>query len=72
MMKICTTTEIQLERVVEHVFNTPMQQIMEEIVEFEEIVDIPVLQIGFIFVGVTFLCCGIERCTFFEKKINFT
>ena len=48
-MKNCTTTENQLERVVEQIFNMTMPQIPEEIVEIEAIVDIPVLQFEFIF-----------------------
>ena len=49
MMKNCTTTENQLERVVEKIFNMTMPPILEEIVEIEAIVDIPVLQFEFIF-----------------------
>ena len=41
--------ESELERVAEHIIDVPMPQILEEIVEFEEIVDTPVLQVEFIF-----------------------
>ena len=45
----------------------PMPQILEEIVEIEAIVDIPVLQFVFIFhVNCSFFCCCIERCTSFS------
>ena len=66
MMKNCTTTKGQLERVVEQIFTTPVPQILEELIELEEIVDIPVLQIEFIlFSGRSFsffFCCGMVRC----------
>ena len=62
-------TEIQLERVVEQIFNPPMPQIMEDIVEVENIVEIPFLQIDF-FVVVTFffvLWHGALRIVFFNS-----
>ena len=67
-MKNSTTTEINLERVVEQIFNTPTPQIPEEIVENEALADIPVLQFEFICgSNPFFLCCGMERwASFFE------
>ena len=44
-----------MERVVEQIIDAPMPQILEEIVEFEEFVDIPVLQIEFVFLVVVTL-----------------
>ena len=41
-----------MERVVEQIIDAPMPQILQEIVEFEEFVDIPVLQIEFVFLVV--------------------
>ena len=41
--------EKELERVVEQNTDVPMPQILEEIVEIAAIVDIPVLQLEFIF-----------------------
>ena len=71
MMKNYTTKESQLERVVEQIFDKPTPHILEEIIELEAIVEIPVLQFEFIFVdGSFFFCCGMERCTlyFFDKE----
>ena len=72
MMKNYTSTEIQLERFVKQIFNTPMPQILQEIVEFEEIVGIPVSQIEFVFLKCsnTCLCFGMERCAFFVIHFN--
>ena len=44
---------LKLERVVEQIIDAPMPQILQEIVEFEEFVDIPVLQIELFFLVVT-------------------
>ena len=55
--------EKELERVVEQNTDVPMPQILEEIVEIAAIVDIPVLQLEFIFLVSVFFCCGMERCT---------
>ena len=74
MMKNYTTKESQLERVVEQIFDKPTPHILEEIIELEAIVEIPVLQFEFILLMVAFFfCCGIERCTlyFLTKKIQF-
>ena len=48
-MMNCTTTENQLDRVVEQNTDVPMPQILEEIVEVEAVVDIVVSQSEFIF-----------------------
>ena len=64
--------ETELERIAEHIIDVPMPQILEEITEFESIVDIPDLQIEFIlFDGSFFFCCGMERCTPFDFSLIF-
>ena len=47
--------ETELEHVVGQNFDVPMPLILEEIVEFEEVVDTPVLQLEFIFL--VYSCC---------------
>ena len=72
MKNVGTTTENPLERVVEQIFNMSMPQILEEIVEIEAIVDIPVLKFEFIFlVNSSFFCCGMERCASFSVHNYF-
>ena len=65
--------ETELEHVAEQNVDVPMPQSLEKTVEFEEIVDMPVLQFELIFLVDSrfFFCCGMERCTLFLFQIQF-
>ena len=67
MMKNYTTKESQLERVVEQIFDKPTPHILEEIIELEAIVEIPVLQFEFFFIDGSFffaVALSVAHCIF--------